>query len=376
MLAIAAHGFDTRYETFIRAHVAGIAPGRTVLLSDTAALTLTEPLHVLRGASLAARMLPSLRRRFHRLVAGEAAPTILPLSRPAVTEAAAFLRTHGVEAVMAEFGPMGVRIAPVADAAGARLFVHFHGADATSLPRHPEIARAYRDLFGRVAGIVAPSAFLAGRLVALGCPEALVHVCPCGVNVPPASEHAHEPGRVIAVGRFVAKKAPHHTIAAFASATSRTPRAKLTILGDGPLLEACRAQTAALGLGDRIALPGALSHSATLEALSTASVFAQHSVTEPGGDMEGLPVAILEAMAASLPVVATRHSGIPEAVVDGETGFLVEEHHVDGMAEALVKLLDDGELRQRMGEAGRARVETHFTHRASCARLRRIMSLG
>jgi glycosyltransferase involved in cell wall biosynthesis len=107
-----------------------------------------------------------------------------------------------------------------------------------------------------------------------------------------------------------------------------------------------------------------------------AAVFVQHSVTAPDGDTEGLPVGLLEAMAAGLAVVATRHAGIPEAVVEGETGLLVDEHDAAAMAAALVALLRDPERTRRLGAAGRARVLARFTHDHVAARLRDILGLS
>src|SRR5581483_7170629 len=102
---------------------------------------------------------------------------------------------------------------------------------------------------------------------------------------------------------------------------------------------------------------------------------AQHSITAPDGDTEGLPVSILEAMACSLPVVATRHAGIPEAVEDGVSGFLVAEKDVNGMAIAMADLLENPERAKTMGMAGRERVCQNFTTTRSGERLRFVVGL-
>ena len=107
-----------------------------------------------------------------------------------------------------------------------------------------------------------------------------------------------------------------------------------------------------------------------------ASMFVQHSVTDIDGNTEGLPVAILEAMASGLPVVATRHSGIPEAVIDGKTGILVDEHDVTGMTQAIISLLANPARADAMGKAGRERVLAHFTETQMKHRLRGIMGLS
>jgi glycosyltransferase involved in cell wall biosynthesis len=110
--------------------------------------------------------------------------------------------------------------------------------------------------------------------------------------------------------------------------------------------------------------------------LSEADIFLQHSMTDPQtGDEEGLPVAILEAMAHGLPVVSTRHAGIPEAILDGVTGYLVNEGESALMAECLVTLARDVDLRQRMGEQGWLRAKELFSWKAERAGLLKIMKL-
>ena len=86
----------------------------------------------------------------------------------------------------------------------------------------------------------------------------------------------------------------------------------------------------------------------------------QHSVQPTYGDAEGTPVAILEAGAAGLPIVSTRHAGIREAVIDGETGFLVDERDIDGMAQAMIRLLNDKALCRSMGEQAREHIRTNY----------------
>ena len=110
--------------------------------------------------------------------------------------------------------------------------------------------------------------------------------------------------------------------------------------------------------------------------MARASMFVQHSVTDPDGKIEGFPVAIAEAMFTALPVVSTRHSGIPEHVRDGATGFLVAEGDVAGMAAAMARLLADPAAAAGMGRAGRAWALEHLSRPASYRRLRDLMGLA
>ena len=115
----------------------------------------------------------------------------------------------------------------------------------------------------------------------------------------------------------------------------------------------------------------------TLEQLAlmeSARAFVQHSVEAPSGDAEGTPVAVLEAGASGLPVVATRHAGIPDVVIEGKTGLLVEEHDVAGMADAMLRLIDDPPLAANLGAAARDHVRAHFSMERSIDRLWRIIA--
>ncbi len=108
-------------------------------------------------------------------------------------------------------------------------------------------------------------------------------------------------------------------------------------------------------------MPGVLTPLEFQAHLKEACAFVQHSITAYDGDMEGTPVAVLEASAAGLPVISTFHAGIPDVIIDGETGLLCEEHDVDGMAKNMIKILDNFGLAKRMGAAGKKRIKENFS---------------
>ncbi|MNG12084.1 GDP-mannose-dependent alpha-(1-6)-phosphatidylinositol monomannoside mannosyltransferase [compost metagenome] len=108
-------------------------------------------------------------------------------------------------------------------------------------------------------------------------------------------------------------------------------------------------------------LPGVLSKEQFSDYIENALAFVQHSVTAINGDQEGTPVAVLEASASGLPVIATFHAGIPDVIVDGETGLLVAEHDVDAMTQKMMLLLSNKELAKQLGKNGKERIKTHFT---------------
>jgi colanic acid/amylovoran biosynthesis glycosyltransferase len=367
MFAIAANGFVKPTETFIRAHARLLAPGETLLVAERRG----------RTAPFAAPMIVAS-RQWPTLVTG---PSLLAAlfdpRRIGLTRAgylAHLLRRFKVDTVMAEYGPVGVGLLPAVQAAGCRLFVHFHGVDASSYARDPAVLADYQRLFAMAEGIIAPSRYLAQRIERLGCPAGKLSVVPCGVELPERTG-SQKPGQIIAIGRFVAKKGPLHTIRAFARIASNHPQARLTMVGDGPLLADARRLVDELGLARRIDLPGSLGHGEVLERLHEAAIFVQHSLTPPNGDVEGLPVSILEAMAAGIPVVATRHSGIPEAVEHGRTGILVDEGDIQGMGSAIDSLLRDDGLTRSLGAAGREVVAQRFALAVTIPRLQAILGL-
>jgi glycosyltransferase involved in cell wall biosynthesis len=253
--------------------------------------------------------------------------------------------------------------------------VIFRGHDATKQLRHRSIRVRHRRVFGYAAGVIAESRYLADRLVELGCPERLITVITSGMDPEQFQPAEPEPGRILHVGRLVEMKAPLVTIEAFARIAAAFPEARLDIVGDGPLRGACEALVAAKGLGDRVSLHGAQDHAAITGFTRRAAVFVLHSVTDPFGQTEGFPVAIAEAMASQLPVISTRHSGIPEHVQDGTTGLLVAEGDVEGTAHAMAVLLADPERAAEMGRAGRRYALEHLTRRRSHQRLWEVMKL-
>jgi glycosyltransferase involved in cell wall biosynthesis len=165
---------------------------------------------------------------------------------------------------------------------------------------------------------------------------------------------------IISVGRLVAFKGFAHLIDACAELARRGLDFRCDIIGDGPLRETLAGKIEKLGLSPRMNLLGALSQQTVLEKLQAADIFALASTTDAEGATDVFPTVILEAMAAARPVVSTRLAGIPELVVDGETGMLVSPGDTAALADALEQLMRDPELQSRYGHAGRRRIEQRF----------------
>ncbi|MEO1676812.1 MAG: glycosyltransferase [Pseudomonadota bacterium] len=283
-----------------------------------------------------------------------------------------FLQDQKVELVLAEFGTQALAVAPLAREIGLPCVSYFRGTDASKALRRRQTVRAYRRMFPHLAGIVAVSQFLLDNLAAEGLEHPNAHVIPSGVNTDNFKPGEKERGLILALGRFIEKKAPLTTVRAFAEAAEGLPHARLEMIGDGPLMEPARSLARELGVGDRVRLPGRMPHDAVRDRLGKAEIFAQHSVTAEDGNTEGLPTAIQEALASGCVIVSTRHAGIPEAVEDGKTGHLVDEHDQHGFARQLRRLLDTKDLAQ-MANAARDVAVTRFDNRKLLTRLEAML---
>ncbi len=292
---------------------------------------------------------------------------------------AAYLKVfqrHQVEAVLAEYGETGVAVMDACRLAGVPLIVHFHGYDASVKTVLEANAETYPRMLKQAAAVIAVSLAMQRKLVLLGASEEKVHYNPYGIDC--SQFRGADPARAhpvfVSVGRFVEKKAPQITLRAFADMHRDYPEAQLRMIGDGPLWSESLKLAGDLGISDAVTFLGAQSPATVQKEMRGARAFVQHSVEATNGDCEGTPVGILEAGASGLPVVSTRHAGIPDIVIDGETGLLVDEHDVEGMAAHMLHLARDPELAASLGQSARRRVEENFTMEQSVNRLWKVIS--
>ncbi len=200
-----------------------------------------------------------------------------------------------------------------------------------------------------------------------------------GVSVPdhpaPRREGALAPLRLAIAARLVGKKGHATLLEAMAIARHGGQAVTLAVFGDGPLEPALHRQADLLGIGDALTWHGATAHETMLDALVAGGFDAAvlPSVTTPDGDKEGIPVFLIEAMAAGLPVITTANGGIGELAGDG-AGLLVPEGDASALAAAMIRLAHDGTERARLAEAGRARVLAAFEIGSNMQRLRELMS--
>ncbi len=266
----------------------------------------------------------------------------------------------------AHFGIEGAQALPLAQRLGVPLITTFHGFDATlstaallSSPAWAYYPLFRRQLAARGAMFLCASGFIRGRLLAMGFPEALTRVHYIGVDCRRITlRDAGEAENIILhVARLVEVKGTRHLLRAFARLGGE---AELVIIGDGPLRRSLAAEAVALGIAARVRFLGALPQAEVLAWMRQAAMLVLPSVRTGTGRIEGLGMVGLEAAATGVPVIGSDIGGIPEAVIDGETGFLVPERDHEGLAARIEGLLADASLRQRMGAAARRLVEQKF----------------
>ncbi|MDZ7619695.1 MAG: glycosyltransferase, partial [Patescibacteria group bacterium] len=350
-------------ETFIRSHIERLGGNVSVLHGGMPPSLNDQGRSLLHPVARAAAH-PRIRRAFPRF-----------LDYCLTTRLARAISNQNGDVVLAEYGPMGATIADACLKARVPLVVHFHGYDAYQHAVLQEYGAAYRAMFQTAAAVVAVSSHMREQLVGLGCPDDKVHLIICGVDPVLFAEAmpAKAAPRFLAVGRFVDKKAPMLTLLAFAKVHASMPEVRLTMVGDGPLLGPCQNLAEAIGVRDAVQFRSVLSPPEVAAEMRRVRAFVQHSLTAINGDSEGTPVAVVEAQCCGLPVVATRHAGIPDVVVDGLTGNLVDECDVESMADRMLRLAQDAHAAGTMGQAARARVLEHFTLEQQIEKLRRLL---
>lgn len=281
--------------------------------------------------------------------------------------------------VHAHFGPDGVLAQTLAEALQVPLVVTFHGYDATmteaalrakSFVEKKFLVRRERLVAG-CARFIAISDFIRKRLIESGIPEQKIVVHYIGVDLETLKPSDVERKEVaLFVGRLVEKKGCAYLIRAMQRVQESLPDLELVVIGDGPLrgeLEEAAARSLT-----RYRFLGAQPNDVVREWMNRSRIFSVPSVTAASGDAEGFGIVFAEAQAMGLPVVSFASGGIPEAVADGETGFLLPEKDWEGLAERIVLLCRDQPLWRRMSQAGRRRVAENFDLKRQCRILEKI----
>lgn len=271
----------------------------------------------------------------------------------------------GTSLLHAHFGPDAARLMPAARLARRPLLATFHGYDA-HVPA-AELRADYGRLFARAQGLIAISQFIRDRLLTIGAPEEKITVLPIGI--PLADDHPSAPAgtSILFAGRLVEVKGGADLIRALSQMAAPPP---LVVIGDGPLRADLQRLAVELRVDARFL--GEQAPDAVARAMREAAVLCVPSTRTADGVQEGLGTVFLEASAQRLPVVSYRSGGVPEAVLDGETGLLADDGDIAGLARRLNAVISDRSLAERLGAAGRRHVERSFDIRRQTMALERL----
>lgn len=225
---------------------------------------------------------------------------------------------------------------------------------------------ALEDKIRRAAFIVCISTFHREFYLSHGARSEQLILAYCGIDVshfhPNGRQvQAERPLRILSSGRLVEKKGFRFLIEACRLLSNRGEQYECTVAGSGPLEETLREQVSELGLSDRITITGKpITQEKLPEFMRSGDIYCLPCVWALDGDVDGLPQMLMEAMACGLPVISTPVTGIPDLVIDGETGLLVQPKNAEQLADVLYTLLRDRQLRQRLAHQGRAFVTKQF----------------
>lgn len=272
------------------------------------------------------------------------------------------------------YGHKAVKYRSMLAAWGGPWIVSFHGVDVAKFFDQHGHADEMRLVFEQAKLVLARSNSLLEKLRALGCPPEKLRLNRTPIPLdgfPQVTRPAPADGafRLVQASRLVAKKGLFTTVKALRPVVAEFPNVRFALCGEGPVRARFEKAVAEAGLGGHVEMRGWLGQQELLSCYDGSHLFLHPSEMTESEDQEGIPNSMLEAMATGLPVVATWHGGIPEAVRDGQDGLLVPEKNPAALAAAILRLLRDADLRQRLGRQAADHVRTAFGLPASIGAL-------
>jgi len=247
----------------------------------------------------------------------------------------------------------------------AKVVTSFRGVD---LSRSLKLKgkKVYDELFKKGDLFLPVSDYFKNRLIELGCNEEKIIVHRSGIKLDkfkclPRTDKNKQCIQLLSIGRLVEKKGFEYSIKSVAQIIENTNyEINYKIIGEGPLMNELNILIKQLGMVNNIEMLGAKSHDEVINHMYESQVFIAPSITSSDGDQEGIPNVLKEAMATGMPVISTYHSGIPELVEDGVSGFLTPERNVDVLAEKIKYMVDNPHLWKELGSVGRKVIEKDY----------------
>ncbi len=287
------------------------------------------------------------------------------------------LESTGAKLLHIYFGHIAVHLLPLIERWQNPSIVSFHGADVMVDLEKPAYRAATNRMLEAVRLVLVRSDSLKQALVRLGCPENKIRIQRTGIpreDLPYRARTWPPDGawKLVQACRLIEKKGLSTSLRAFAAFVRQYPAARFTIAGEGPLLEKLQAEARGLGIAENVSFAGFVSQKELREIFSRSHIFLHPSETGADGNQEGVPNSMLEAMATGLPVFATRHGGIPEAIKNGRSGVLVAEADDAALARELLRHTAEPNLLSALAEGGAKSVAEKFEQRTQVRRLEEI----
>ncbi len=263
------------------------------------------------------------------------------------------------------FGHIAVHLLPLIRSWPHPTVVSFHGADVMVDMDKPAYLDATRKMLAAVRLVLVRSESLGKALLDLGCPPEKIRVHRTGIplsDIPFRSRAWPTDGawHFVQACRLIEKKGLRTSLRAFADFAAKYPQSKFTIAGEGPLRDELQRAARELGLAEKVSFPGFVSQRELRDLFYQAHIFLHPSETSPDGNQEGVPNSMLEAMASGLPVFATAHGGIPEAIKNGVNGVLVPERDDTALSRALLAAAERPIALSELAERGASAVSETF----------------
>lgn len=263
------------------------------------------------------------------------------------------------------FGHIAVHLLPLIRAWKHPSIVSFHGADVMVDMNKPAYREATLQMLDAITLVLVRSESLRRAIVDLGCDPKKIEIQRTGIPLKefPFRDRAvpkNGEWQFVQAGRLIEKKGLPVTLRAFSTFLMQYRSATLTIAGEGPLLSELQNLARELKIADHVSFTGFVSQEQLLEIYYRSHIFLHPSQTGRDGNQEGIPNSMLEAMATGLPVFATEHGGIPEAIENGVSGVLVPERGEEVLARALLNAAQDPDLLSQIARAGAEAVKHNF----------------
>jgi colanic acid/amylovoran biosynthesis glycosyltransferase len=272
------------------------------------------------------------------------------------------------------FGHIGVHLMPLIKSWPNPTVVSFHGADALVELDKPAYRQATQEMLQSVRRILVRSDSLRRAILRLTNDSDKIEIIRTGIPMdefPFRSRATPENGewQLLQAGRLIEKKGFATALRAFAEFAKAFPRAQFVIAGEGPLLSELQELARTLHVEHKVSFPGFVAQEQLRELLYRSHIFLHPSQLGADGNQEGVPNSMLEAMATGLPVFATNHGGIPEAINHGLTGILVNERNHEALAGELIRAVQEPDRLWQLGRAGAESIAQNFDQRAQSQKL-------